>query len=95
MLTTPVLHTAPAGHAALAAPAALGGTGLVHLILRLFIWRMIWRLGLLIWHIRTVGPVVLLLVVAVLIGVAVSRSRRRRARGTSDGTRPEPGSRDW
>ncbi len=95
MLTTPVVPAAPASHAALAAPVALGGAGLVHLILRLFIWRMIWRLGLLIWHIRTVGPVVLLLVVAVLIGVAVSWSRRRRARNAGGGTRPEPGPPGW
>ena len=77
---TPVMAAAPAGHAALAAPVALGGGGggLAHLILRLFIWRMVWRLGLLIWHIPAVGPGVFLLIVAVLIGVAIIRSRRGR-----------------
>jgi hypothetical protein len=93
MLTTPVVASAP---------AALGGGGLAHLILRLLIWRMIWRLGLLIWHIPAVGPGVFLLIVAALIGVAIIRSRRgrawagrRRARYRSDGIRPEPGPRDW
>ncbi len=101
-MTTPVVHAAAVGHAAVAAPIALGGGGLAHLILRLVIWRMIWRVGLLIWHIPAVGPGVFLFIVAVLIGVAIFRSRRgrgwtgrRRAGYSSDGIRPEPGPRDW
>jgi hypothetical protein len=102
MVTTPVVHAAAAGHAALASPAALGGGGLAHVILRLLIWRMIWRFGLLIWHIPAVGPGVFLVIVAGLAGLAIFRSRRgrgwaggRRTRYTSDGIRPEPGPRDW
>ncbi len=80
--------------------AALGrGGGLAHLILRLFIWRAIWRLGLLIWHVPTIGPGLFLLIVAVLLGLAGYRSRRgawRRPRARyRGGTRPDRGPRDW
>jgi hypothetical protein len=57
--------------------AALGG-GLVHFILRLIIWRVIWRFVMLIWHIRAFGPGLLLLVLFALVLWVILRSRRRR-----------------
>ncbi len=84
---------------------ALGGGGLAHLILRLFIWRAIWRLGLLIWRVPTFGPFILLLIAAALVVLAVLRSRRgrgwpgaRRAPGRDpfrDRTDGPAGPRDW
>ena len=44
---------------ALGALIALGVGGVVHFIWRLFIWRLFWRWSLLIWHIKTFGPVIL------------------------------------
>ena len=94
-ITSPVLPAVAAVPA-----AALGGAGgLAHLILRLFLWRAIWRLGLRLWHVPTIGPGLVVLIVAVLAGLAVYRSSRgswrpgARYRG---GTRPGRRSpRDW
>jgi hypothetical protein len=55
-----------------------GGGGLAHLILRLFIWHAIWRLGLLIWRVPTVGPGLVVLLVLALVALAIFRSRRGR-----------------
>jgi hypothetical protein len=51
--------------------------GLIHFIVRLFIWRLFWRSGMLIWHIRTFGPVILVLILAALVAWAIHRWRRR------------------
>jgi hypothetical protein len=59
--------------------AALGGGGLAHFILRLIIWRMIWRFVMLIWHIRVFGPGLLLLALFALVVWAILRSRRWRS----------------
>ena len=90
---TPVLH---------AGLALGGGGGLAHLILRLFIWHAIWRLGLLIWRVPTVGPGLLVLIVLALVAVAIFRARRGRGRpgrgrGDPFGDRSgdQAGPRDW
>lgn len=88
-----------AGHAALSGHAALGVGGLVHFIWRLFIWRLLWRWSLLIWHIKTFGPVILLLIVLAVAMWLVLRARRREARRRPDssgnGGLGDPGPRDW
>ena len=58
--------------------ALRGGGGLAHLILRLFIWHAIWRLGLLIWRVPTVGPGLLVLIVLALVALASAAARRGR-----------------
>ena len=75
-LNTHVLSAALAGHAAPAGHLALGGGGFGRVLLHLFIWRMIWRLGMLIWRIPTVGPGVLLLIVLGIAALIIIRSRR-------------------
>src|ERR1700749_1663986 len=74
------------GHAALSGHAALGVGGLVHFIFRLFIWRLFWRWSLLIWHIKTFGPVILLLIVLAVAMWLVVRGPRR----ADSGRRPDP-----
>jgi hypothetical protein len=87
------------GHAALSGHAALGVGGLVHFIWRLFIWRLFWRWSLLIWHIKTFGPIILLLIVLCVAMWLVLRARRRNARrrpdSTDSGDPGAPGPRDW
>ncbi len=87
------------GHAALSGHAALGVGGLAHFIWRLFIWRLLWRWSLLIWHIKTFGPIILLLIVLTVAMWLVLRSRRRADRRRPDspgnGDPGGPGPRDW
>jgi hypothetical protein len=84
-----------------------GGGGLAHLLVRLFIWHLIWRLGLLLWRVPTVGPGLVLLIVLALVGLAIFRARRgrgwpgprgpgrRRSDPSGDRSRGETGPRDW
>jgi hypothetical protein len=71
----------------------IGGGGLGHWLVRLFIWHEIWRFGRAIWHIPTFGPVIIILLVAAVVALGVLRSRggpgwlSRRRGGT--------GPRDW
>jgi hypothetical protein len=75
--------------------------GLIHFILRLFIWRLFWRFGILIWHIRTFGPVILVLIVGALAVWIILRWRRRNRPGPPPGRSPgeegpaDAGPRDW
>jgi hypothetical protein len=62
--------------------------GLIHFILRLFIWRLLWRFGMLVWHIRTFGPPILLLVLAALALWIIVRWRRRHPAGPAPGDSP-------
>ncbi len=57
-----------------------GGGGLAHLLVRLLIWHAIWRLGLLIWRVPTVGPVLVLLIVLAVVALAIFRASRGRGR---------------
>lgn len=84
------------GRAAAALPGghlALGGGGLARLLIRLVLWRGLWRLILLLWGIRTFGPVILVLVVVAAVTLIVLARRRRR--GGSTGTGTGTGPRDW
>ncbi len=77
--------------------AAAGlGTFLVHL----FIWHLIWRAGLFLWHIKTFGPIIVALIVIGLIALGVFRRRRGqgwpwRRRGGGYGYGTGTGPRDW
>src|SRR5258708_33494445 len=79
---------------------ALGGGGLAHWLVRLFIWHEIWRLFRYLWRIPTFGPFIVVGLGLVLVGLAVWRQyhgpiwgRRRRGR-RSVGSGPGRGSRD-
>lgn len=88
---------------ALAAGAAglgrLGGGGLGRMIVHLFIWHLIWRAVLGLWHIPTVGPFVVVLLIAALAALVIMRKHRgprwRNNRGGSLGTGTGRGPRDW
>ena len=71
-------HAVAGGHAGLAGLALGGGGGLAHLIIRLIVWRLIWRVGLMLWRIHLFGPYIVLLIVAVLVTLVILRSRRGR-----------------
>ena len=101
-------HVAAGGHAGLGGVALGGGGGLAHLIIRLIIWRLIWRAGFMLWRIHPFGPYLVLLIVAALVTLAVLRSRRgrgwpgprlpgRRGRNDpfADRTDDQAGPRDW
>jgi hypothetical protein len=101
-LNTPALPAVLAGHAVPAGHLALGGGGLGRFLVHLFIWRMIWRLGMLIWRIPTIGPGVLLLIVLAIAALIIFRARRgagwpgRRPTGFHrDRGAPGPGPRAW
>lgn len=70
---------------------ALGGGGLGHWIIRLFIWHEIWRLVRYIWRIPTFGPFIAVLIVAVFVGLLIWLQQRGPRRQRSAGTGP----RDW
>jgi hypothetical protein len=80
---------------------ALGGGGLAHLIIRLFIWHEIWRLFRYLWRIPTFGPFIVAGLVLVIVGLMVWRrfhgpvlgGRRRGGGSVGDGTGVGP--RDW
>jgi hypothetical protein len=91
-------HALAAG--ATAGLGRLGGGGLGRLIVHLFIWRLIWRAGLGLWHIPRVGPFVVVLLVAAMVALVIVRKQRgprwwRSNRGSSTGARDGRGPRDW
>ncbi len=80
---------------------AVGGGGLVSLLVHLFIWHEIWRLGRYLWHIPTYGPFIVVFLGLLLIGATVWRRtrgpirlRRWRGRGLT-GYGSGTGPRDW
>jgi hypothetical protein len=82
-----------------AALGGLGGGGLGRTIVHLFIWRLIWRAGLGLWHIPTVGPFVVILLVAAIVALVIVRKQRGprwwNNRGGSTGAGSGWGPRDW
>ena len=83
-------------------PAAVGlggGGGLGRVLVHLVIWHLIWRAGLGLWHIPTVGPFVVLLLVAAIVALAIVRKQRGprwwNNRGGSTGAGTGSGPRDW
>lgn len=68
----------------------LGGGGLAHWIVRLFIWHEIWRLVRYLWRIPTFGPFIVIALGLALVGLAVWRqyhgpiwASRRRGGGSA------------
>ena len=101
-----------AGHAALGSHSALGGVGLggggglAHLIIRLIIWRFIWRLGLMLWRVHPFGPVIVVVIILALVALAIFRARGGRGwpgprwpgrgrRGPFGDRAGDQGPRDW
>ena len=79
---------------------ALGGGGLAHWIIRLFIWHEIWRAIHLLWRIPTFGPIIVIGLIVVLVGLAVWRRYHgpfwgRRRRGGLAGYGTGSGPHDW
>jgi hypothetical protein len=77
----------------------LGGGGLGRVIVHLFIWRLIWRAGLGLWHIPRVGPFVVVLLIAAIVALVIVRKQRGprwwNNRGGSTGVGTGRGPRDW
>jgi len=79
---------------------ALGGGGLAHLIVRLFIWHEIGRLIRYLWRIPTFGPYIVIGLAIVVVGLLIWRQARRstwrgRGRGGSARRGTGAGPRDW
>jgi hypothetical protein len=79
---------------------ALGGGGLAHWIIRLFIWHEIFRLIRYLWRIPTFGPFIVVLLGLIVVGLIVWRRSRGpirwgRRRGGSTGYGSGGGPRDW
>jgi hypothetical protein len=80
---------------------SLGGGGLAHFIIRLFIWHEIGRLVRYLWRIPTFGPFIVVALGLIVVGLAVWRRYRgpiwgsRRRRGGSAGHGTGRGPRDW
>jgi len=92
-------HAHALGAGGAAALGRVGGGGFGRLIVHLFIWHLIWRAGLGLWHLPVVGPfVVVLLIVAVVALVIVRQQRGPRwwsNRGGSAGAGTGRGPRAW
>ncbi|MBO0833503.1 MAG: hypothetical protein J2P29_16205 [Actinobacteria bacterium] len=104
----PLVATAGAGHLPGHFLAIGGGAGFVHFLVRLFIWRAIWRLVLSVWHVPAFGPWLVVLIGCALVGLVVWRQQRgpflragarwlpgRRRRGGLTGYGTGSGPRDW
>jgi hypothetical protein len=82
-----------------AAGLGLGGGGFGRVIVRLFIWHLIWRAGLGLWRIPTVGPFVVVLLIAAIVALGIVRKHRGprwwNNRGGSTGAGTGRGPRDW
>ena len=76
-----------------------GGGGFGRALVHLFIWRLIWRAGLGLWRIPTVGPFVVVLLIAVIVTLVILRRQRGprwwSRRGGSTGAGTGRGPRDW
>ncbi len=88
---------------------ALGGAGIGHFLVRLFIWHEIARLFRYLWHIPTFGPFIVIGLVVLIVGLLIWRRARGpigwggrgpgfgfgRRRGGSTGYGSGGGPRDW
>ena len=78
---------------------SLGGGGFGRVIVHLFIWRLIWRAGLSLWHIPTVGPFVVIVLIVAIVALVILRKQRGprwwNNRGGSTGAGTGRGPRDW
>lgn len=76
----------------------LGGGGLAHWLVRLFIWHEIWRLFRYLWRIPTFGPFIVVGLGLIIVGLAVWRQYHGPVwgrRGGSAGHGTGSGPRDW
>jgi len=77
----------------------LGGGGLAHWLVRLFIWHEIWRLIRYLWRIHTFGPFIVIALGLIVVGLVVWRRYHGpiwgRRRGGSVGYGTGSGPRDW
>jgi hypothetical protein len=64
---------------------ALGGAGLGHFLVRLFIWHEIARLFRYLWHIHTFGPYIVIGLIVVIVGLLVWRRFHGPVRGGRGG----------
>jgi hypothetical protein len=53
-----------------------GGGGLGHALVHLFIWHLIWRAGLGIWRVPTVGPFLIVAIGLAIVAVIALRAQR-------------------
>lgn len=78
---------------------ALGGAGIGGALVHLLIWHLIWRAGLSLWRVPTVGPYLVISLIAVLVALGVVRRLRGprwwNNRGGSTGYGTGRGPRDW
>jgi hypothetical protein len=90
-------HTLAAGGAA--AIGGLGGGGLGSALVHLFIWHLIWRAGFALWRIPTVGPFLVVFLIAAIVALSIVRRHRGprwwNNRGGSTGAGTGSGPRDW
>jgi len=89
------IHVLAGGTASL---GRLGGGGLGHFLLHLFIWRLIWRAGLGLWHVPVAGPFLVVLLIAGVAAVVILRRQRGPrwwSRGSPTGTGSGGSPRDW
>lgn len=79
--------------------AAIGGGGLGGALVHLFIWHLIWRAGFALWRVPTVGPFLVILLIAVIVTLGILRRHRGprwwNNRGGSTGAGTGSGPRDW
>lgn len=59
--------------------------GVVKFLFLLFIWRAVWRIGLLLWRIPTFGPVIVGVIVIAVAAAAVVRASGRWPGGRRGG----------
>ena len=92
-------HTHALASGGAAGLGRLGGAGFGRMIVHLFIWHLIWRAGLGLWHVPTVGPFLVVLLIAAVAALAIVRKQRGprwwNTRGGSTGARSGRGPRDW
>ena len=90
-------HAVAAGGAA--GLGRLGGGGFGRAIVHLFIWHLIWRAGLSLWHVPDVGPFLVVLLIAAVVALVIVRKHRGprwwNNRGGSTGAGTGTGPRDW
>jgi hypothetical protein len=46
----------------------------VSFLIHLFLWRAIWRVGLMLWRIPTFGPVIIGVIVLAVVAAAIARA---------------------
>jgi hypothetical protein len=93
------VHTHALAAGGPAAVGGLGGAGLGRVLVHLFIWHLIWRAGFALWRIPTVGPFLVVFLIAAIVALGIVRRHRGprwwNNRGGSTGAGTGSGPRDW